>query len=254
MPSPHVTSSYRFVFKYGDTPGTVITGGAGHSHSIDCANQELHSFFSREIKKGDDILSALNIFARNFFEESMRGYQGLDADLVPHFEMLIAVNIRNEQTRLFCWKENRVVMLPADGHATVGSGVVQIHPMLRDTQFAGRCDAMLFLGIRMMYHAKRAVTGVGGKTEAIALYDDATTQIFGTDATQRIEELVIDLEQILNLSVYQDISAVTLDVKSLETNVQKNLAELPRLMQMYRDAYSKILNPPSVSRKSKGRR
>lgn len=243
---------HRFIFKYGNIAGTVITGGAGDSHLIEYANQELHRFFTNDVKVGDDLLPALDLFARNFFNESMQGYEGFHYDLVPRFEMLLAVNIRNNPTRIFCWKGNRIVMLPGDGHASIGSGVVHIHPMLRDIQSARRLDNMLFLGIRMMYHAKRAVTGVGGKTEAVALHDDGATETFGTVTTQKIEDLAINLDQYLNLAVFGDISAVILDVRDINKNVEKNLADLPRIMQMYRKAYRKILKPRSVSRRPKG--
>jgi hypothetical protein len=245
---------YRFIFKYGNAAGTVIAGGAGDSHLIEYANQELHRLFANKVKGGEDLLETLNLFARKFFKESMQGYHGLHYELVPRFEMLIAVNICNNPTRIFCWKGNRMVMLPGDSHSSIGTGVAQIHPMLRDIKTARRLDNMLFLGLRMMYHAKRAVTGVGGKTEAIALHDDGTTEIFGTETTQKIEDLAINLDEYLNLAVFGDVTAVILDVRDVDENVEKNLAGLPGIMQMYREAYSKILKPPSVSRKSKGRR
>jgi hypothetical protein len=240
---------YRFIFSYGSLPGTVICGGAGDSHLIECANQEMQKFFCSELKDGDDILSSLNNFARNFFEETMRGYQGIVYELVPRFEMLIALNIKNNQTRLFCWKENRVLMLPADGHFSIGTGVAQIHPMLRDIQRIGRCDNMLFHGVRMMYHAKRAVTGVGGKTVAMALYDEAMTEYFGTEATEKIENLASNLDQFVNSVIYSDISAVRQDVQELDENINNSLAELPRIMNIYRDSYAKII-APSTSRES----
>jgi hypothetical protein len=45
-----------------------------------------------------------------------------------------------------------------------------------------------------MHHAKRAVPGVGGKTEAVALQNDGRTHWFGTIATQKIEELIVNYE------------------------------------------------------------
>ena len=241
----------RFTFRCGTAGvGTILTGGAGDSHLIDCANQELRQLLaSRWIDTETDILPALNRFAGDFFEELMRGYQGLDYRLVPSFEMLIAVNVR-PNTYLFIWKGNRVV--PASTHASIGVGIAQTHPILRDVQFSGTCETMLFHGIRMMFQAKRAVVGVGGKTEAIALEGDGTTRFFGLEATRKIEDLVIGFEEFINKAIYMAVSNVSQGVMELDENVQKFLAEVPGIFHQYREAYRQILTPPSASQTSKG--
>jgi hypothetical protein len=162
---------HRFIFNVGNPPiagGTVLTGGSGDSHLIQHANRELWKFFNGGISHKADVLDALNGFARKFFKESMSGYQGFDLQAVPQLSMLIAVNIQ-AQTWLFHWQGNRVIPILGNGHASIGVGVAQTHPMLRDIEFHGTRETMLFLGIRIMFHAKRMVYGVGGKTEAIAL-------------------------------------------------------------------------------------
>jgi hypothetical protein len=187
---------YRFTFPI----GTVITGGAGDSSLIEYANQEMHQFFARGEEqrpdskwKPEDILAALKTFGKRFFRETIGEYKGFDASLVPSFAMLVAVNYE-KRSYLFRWEDNRVAYIPSPRHDSIGTGTIQIHPMLRDVQFAATKETMLFLGIRMMFHAKRIVQAVGGRTEAIALEHGGATHYFGLDATQKAEDLVINLE------------------------------------------------------------
>ena len=228
--------------------GTVVTGGAGASHLIEHANQELQRYFengANRLSNVNHIDLTLSDFAKTFFEESMRGYQGIDYQLVPGFEMLIAINIR-PHTKLFHWQGNRMVLIPESAHASIGSGITQLHPMLRDAQFSGTCESMLFLGIRMMRHAKRTVVGVGGKTEAFALQKDGATRIFGTDLTTKIEELVISFEQFAASHLYLTVSNIADDVRHLDENIAKGFASLPKIMAEYRQAYKNILRPPEA--------
>lgn len=225
---------FRFIFPIGKKPivggGTVITGGAGDSHLIESANQELKKIFRTAIDPDTEVLDVLNSFATNFFKEMMEPYRDAGAGVyIPEFDMLIAVNIPPQPTRLFCWKKARV--LEEFHHASLGTGVTQIHPMLRDVQFYGSCEGMLFHGIRMMYYAKRAVAGVGGKTEAIALQRNGATQYFGTTATQEIEDLVVNLEQFCNGFLYSEISNTYggsdfHDLIGAFTSYQKKYAEI----------------------------
>jgi hypothetical protein len=251
---------YRFIFKYGMSAGTVITGGAGDSHLIDCANQEMHRFFAQgkpAITEGkhdlNEILDALNEFARTFFCETLQQYQGTAEVLIPSMEMLIAVSLK-QGSYLFCWKQGRVNYVSPPQHMAIGSGVVQLHPMLRDIQFSGTKECMFFHGIRMMYQTKRAVLGVGGKTEAMALLNDGATLHFGTDAAQKTEELIINFDEFLMNILYMDVSVVATNVLELDGNVEKSLREMPQLLKQYRDAYRKILYPnfetPKKARRS----
>lgn len=233
---------YRFSFP----SGTVVTGGAGDSHLIECANQDLHQFFARTVKTTPgEMLEALNGFALNFFEETVSPLRGFRYE--PGLEMLIAVNCNKQSTLLFKWAQNRVIWIAPPQHTSIGSGVVQIHPMLRDVQFVASKECMLFHGLRMMYHAKRAVVGVGGKTEAFALQNDGATHSFGTIATQKIEELIINYEQFKTTLLDGNVSTIAVTDKriepEMEVNVEKSFGELPRLLKIYRQAYKDILKP-----------
>jgi len=234
----------RFIFKMGNNSGTVLTGGSGDSHLIECANQELHRLFATGVQHGAEVLQVLNDFAGGFFERSMQGYAGFNLDYVPRFEMLIAVNIR-PMTWLFKWQQSRVVLVPPLTHISIGAGVTQIHPMLRDCQLSGADEVMLFLGLRMMFYAKRQVVGVGQKTEAISLQNDGKTHLWGTDATAKIEALVSNLDQFLIQYLYTSISHLAatdvMTVQDVEKHVNKKLADLPKVMRMYRREYKKIL-------------
>jgi hypothetical protein len=71
---------YRFAFNL----GTVVTGGAGDSHFLDCANQELY-LFMQTYDKNASIYPQLRRFSEDFWIESIREpFRGLDASLVPN--------------------------------------------------------------------------------------------------------------------------------------------------------------------------
>jgi hypothetical protein len=235
----------RFTFPI----GTVITGGAGDSHLIEYANQRLRQFFyegggqNPQVKsKPEELLAGLNEFAGKFFRETLGPYKGFAAGLVPTFEMLIALNY-DKQSYLFHWIDNRVVFVSQ--HTAIGSGMIQLHPMLRDVQFAATKESTLFMGLRMMFHAKRIVKSVGGKTEAIALENDGTTHLFGLDTTQQVENLVINFEQFLTKFVYTLVSNISTDVRELEENVASDLKGIPELLRQYRERYRTIMTPPN---------
>jgi hypothetical protein len=221
--------------------GTILTGGAGDTHLIEYVNQKLTRLFSKGITPKTDLFTTLDSFARECFEDSMRGYQGSQLE-PPTMEMLIAISIR-PQTWLFHWSGNSVILIPAYVHTAIGGGITQLHPMLRDIQFSGTTESMLFLGVRMMRHAKRTVNGVGGKTEAVALFNDGATHFFGTTATQKIEELGENLDYFINMEIYTSVFNVAGDVKDLDKNVKENLGRFPAIMGTYREAYRKILTP-----------
>ena len=229
--------------------GTVVTGGAGDSHLIEYANQELHKFFIRgggqrpERKSTpDELLEALNEFARKFFRETATPYRGFATELVPNFEMLIALNY-DKKSYLFHWVDNRVVWIRQ--HISIGTGMTQLHPMLRDFQFSATKETTLFMGLRMMFHAKRTVQAVGGKTEALALQNDGATHYFGLETTQKVENLVTNFEQFLNKFVYTLVSNISTDVPELEENVSANLQGIPELLRQYRERYRMIMTQPN---------
>ena len=225
--------------------GTVITGGAGDSHIIEYANQELRKFFIRgggqnpdRYSTPEELLDALNKFARKFFRETIVPYRGFDTKLVPSFEMLIALNY-NKQSYLFHWVDNRVVHVSRP--ISIGTGIIQLHPMLSELDYQGTKETTLFTGLRMMFHAKRTVQGVGGRTEAIALENGGATHYFGIDTTQEVENLVINFEQFLATFVYTMVSNISTDVAELEENVTKGLKELPETLRQYRERYRAIM-------------
>jgi hypothetical protein len=234
---------YRFIFPI----GTVITGGAGDAHLIECANQELHTFFAQggcqnpdTVSTPQDILDGLNQFAQKFFQETTAQYAGFNLDSVPGFDMLIAVNY-NKRSLLFRWTHNRVRWILPERHASIGSGATQIHPMLRDFEVAATKESTLFTGLRMMYHAKRTVQGVGGRTEAVALQHDGKTHYFGTDNTEKVESLVVNFEQFINKFLYLMISNISPGVAELEENFERGLTDIPAILRTYREQYREIL-------------
>jgi hypothetical protein len=234
---------YRFIFPL----GTVLTGGAGEGHLIDCANQELHQAFAEGIPKppdvaldGEIVRSALNDFARRFFSETSA------LDPASGFEMLIAVNVSKQQTFLFRWRGNRVLWIRPNRHEAIGSGVIQLHPMLRDFQLTPTMEVALFCGVRMMYYAKRTIQGVGGKTEAIALLSAGATLFYGIDTTEKIEKLVENFDEYLTQFIYTSVSHMALDYpEETEGNIIEGFAQVPGILKQYRDRYREILQNPT---------
>jgi hypothetical protein len=193
--SQYTKSDCDKLYRFNSPSGTVLTGGAGDGHLIDCANQELEKFFATGMPGTPDvevtpqlILDGLNIFAQKFFSETTAGYAGSGVQ-PPDFELLIAVNVLKKQTLLFKLRETRVLWLAPPRHECIGIGAEVVHPMLRDFQFVVTKETALFCGIRMMNRAKRTLQGVGGKTEAMALLHNGATVTFGTANTALIEEL-----------------------------------------------------------------
>jgi hypothetical protein len=233
---------YRFIFPL----GTILTGGAGSGHLIDCANQELHQTFAKGIPKPDNQLldgemvrNALNEFAATFYTETTA------QDPNASFEMLIAVNISKKETLLFRWLGNKVLYINPNRHDVIGSGAIQIHPMLQKFQLTPTADVALFCGIRMMSHAKRIIQGVGGKTEAVMLLHDGASMYYGTRNTEKIEKLVENFDEFLLEFVYTSVSHMGRDYpEETERNIAEGFAGIPRLLKTYRDAYREILENP----------
>jgi Proteasome subunit len=235
----------RFTFPV----GTVLTGGAGDTHCIEYANQELHRYFSRghpERKAThEDILDGLDKFAQKLFRETIGQYRGFASELVPTLEMLITVNYEHH-SRLFHLANNHVVWVPPSRHLSIGAGRIQLHPMLQDVQSQANKETMLFLGAKMMFHAKRIVQAVGGKTEAIALQNDGHTHYFGIATMKKVEDLVVNFEQFLTYFVCLGVSNISPEVTELDENINKLLADIPRRLHEYRDEYKTILMPSTA--------
>jgi 20S proteasome alpha/beta subunit len=161
------------LYRFNSPSGTVLTGRAGNAHLIDCANQELNKYFAHGMPGTPDVavtpdlvLQGLNIFARQFFLETVGECEDTEQDIPGYFELLIAVDILKKQTLLFKMLGNRVLWLAPPRHECIGSGAHVIPPMLRDFQFVPTKETALFCGIRMMNRAKRTMPGVGGKTDS----------------------------------------------------------------------------------------
>ncbi len=248
--SQYTKSDCDKLYRFNSPSGTVITGGAGDGHMIDCANQALQKFFGEGLPgtpdvplNGQIILDGLNAFARDFFSDTAVGYSesGLE---YPDFELLVAANIHKKQTLLFKLYRNTVLWLSPPRHECIGSGVVQLHPMLRDFRYITTTETALFCGIRMMYQAKRILQGVGGKTEAIALQNDGVTHYFGTDNTARIEELVVNFEEFLGKFLYTSVSNVSKEFPEIDANCEKSFADMPDIFKQYRNKYKELIDNP----------
>ncbi len=225
----------RFICPY----GTVVTGGSGDAHLIDCATQELSEFFRGTPPPSVDIKAKLNEFAQNFFRDTTGQYSGLATELVPSLAMLIAINF-NQHTWLFRWTHNRVLLIPSGAHTSVGAGDAQVHPMLRDVRFLTppSCDGMLLYGTRIMLQAKRMVQGVGGKTEAIALHDGARTHFYGSKNMRLVEELVSEIEDFNIGLAYAYVSGSM----QIEENAAESVIEdVPNDFRRFRDRYRQLV-------------
>lgn len=232
-------------FPFGDVNGvgTVIIGGAGDAHFIDCANQELTRFLQDEFDPEIGLDANLSTFAARFWLESIEPFKGFDRDYIPEFDLLITVNYRH-RSELFCWRKNKVLYV--GGSTSIGSGEIQIHPMLRDLQFSANLESMLFYGVRLLRHAKRLVQGVGGHTEAIALDDKGVSTIYGRNTIKRIEDLELNLDEFVHKAMYLSVSNITETVKNVDKNVEDFLQKLPGVIHQYRENYKSILKDAFV--------
>ena len=244
-------SSCDKLYQFASPSGYVLTGGAGDAHLIDCANQSLQQFFGAGMPgtpglpvTPELVFDGLNIFARKLFSETTEAYEAAGLDPFPDFELLIAVNLLKKQTLLFKLYLNKVLWIEPPNHKVIGCGNLVIHPMLRDFQFVPQKETALFCGIRMMYHAKQTVQGVGGKTEAVALLNDGATIFYGTDNTALIESLVANFEEYLGKFVYTSVSNVSKEFPDIDENCEKGFQEIPAILKQYRDKYKELLDKP----------
>jgi hypothetical protein len=245
-------SSCDKLYHFASPSGYVLTGGAGDAHLIDCANQELATFFAKGLpgRPADAplmpqlILDGLNIFAQKFFKETTEAYQAAGLDPAPEFEMLIAVNVLKKGTFLFKLYLNKVLWITAPNHKVIGCGDLVIHPMLRDFQLVPQKETALFCGIRMMYHAKNTVPGVSGKTDAVALLNTGDMLFYGTSNTALIEGLVANFEEYVDKFVYTSVSNVSKAFAEIDDNCEKSFQHVPDILKQYRDKYKKLLDDP----------
>jgi len=244
-------SSCDKLYHFTSPSGSVLTGGAGDAHLIDCANQELHKFFAAGMPGTPDVpltpqlvLDGLNIFAQKFFKETTETYEDVGLDPLHEFALLIAVNILQKGTYLFNLYLNKVLWIEPPNHKVIGCGDLVIHPMLRDFQFVPQKETALFCGIRMMYHAKNTIPGVSGKTEAVALLNNGSTLYYGTANTALIESLVANFDEYLGKFVYTAVSNVSKEFAEIDENCEKHFQDVPDILKQYRDKYKKLLDNP----------
>lgn len=227
--------------------GVAIMGGAGDSHSIEYAvfraGQRLMNNPCSDWAK---IHNQLNDFAKGITKETVAPYKGLDWQVVPAIEMLIALYSMNCGARLFRWANN--VVTPVLGpSASTGCGVVQMHPMLSDLQdvkynpysATGSINAMLFHGVRIMRRTKRTVKDCGKRTEAMALTGNGTTHTFGVHDLERLEKLVEDFEQYTTTTMLAQL--VCWEVT--DQDFEKYLAEVPSAIREFRREFLEIVKP-----------
>ncbi len=244
-------SSCDKLYHFPSPSGYVLTGGAGDAHLIDCANQELQTFFGKGLPGTPDapvtpelVLDGLNIFAQKFFAETTEAYQAAGFDPAPDFELLIAVNILKKKTYLFKLCLNKVLWVAPPNHKVIGCGDLVIHPMLQDFQFVPQKETALFCGIRMMYLAKNTIPGVSGKTDAVALLNDGSLIYYGTLNTARIESLVANCDEYLGKFVYTSVSNVSKEFPEIDENCEKGFQNVPGILKNYRDRYKELLDHP----------
>jgi hypothetical protein len=92
-------SSRDKLYHFPSPSGYVLTGGAGNAHLIDCANQELDTFFAKGMPGTPKdapvtpqlVLDGLNIFAQKLFKQTTKTYKAARLDPLHEFALLIAV-------------------------------------------------------------------------------------------------------------------------------------------------------------------
>jgi hypothetical protein len=179
--------------------------------------------------------------------EIIAPYKGFDWHVVPPaIEMLIALYSTSGGIGLFQW-ENTVVRQITGLSASIGSGVVQMHPMLSDLQdvkynpypVRGSVRAMLFHGVRIMHRTKRLVRDCGKRTEAMAMMGDGARRRFGIRELGQLEKLVEDFEQYTTTTMLAQL--VCRDISDQE--FEKYVADVPSAIKDFRRQFDDIIQP-----------
>lgn len=213
--------------------GKMLIGGAGTSHFIEYAEQTLERDFLQFPRTWPEILLDANSAFRKINKETLGFYKGFARELIPEgIELLSAINVSGK-TVLFRWQNNSVVEVHPARHDSVGCGVNQTSAMLRDLRIRMGADGMLFYGVRVMRHAKRGVTGVGGKTEAAVLHNDGTIGYFSTGVTAQIEDLIAEIDNF----TYNEFLSLIADVYSKHGEFENLLSQITEKIRLYRNRY-----------------
>ena len=113
--------------------------------------------------------------------------------------------------------------------------------MLRDFQFVPTKETALVCGIRMMYHAKRIIQGVGGKTEAVALMNDGITE---PPIPRSSKILPSTSKNFLGNSYTPRSPTSPKNLPQPTTNCEKAFEDVPQVLKQYWDKYKELLDHP----------
>lgn len=209
--------------------GMILFGGSGSGTDIDYATFQLENkILQRTPTCANEVYLQVDELKKEI-AISINRYLDMD--------MLLAVRpYAMKHASLFRWSSELVY--PINGHACSGSGVIQLEPLLRHVDFNGPSDTMLLYAVRLMLEAKRLVQGVGGKTEAAVLYHkEAGYRWFGSDLTQEIEQLVLDVERHNNRKLMPVISGEANDA----AQVDQSLAAIVGDIRSFRTRYQELV-------------
>jgi 20S proteasome alpha/beta subunit len=209
--------------------GMMLCGAAGSGRDIDYATFQLESrMLQRTPTSGNELYVQIEELTRSI-ATSLNRYLDID--------MLLAVRpYAFNNVSLYRWSSD--LIYPITGHACSGSGMIQLEPLLRHVDFTGPSDTMLLYAVRLMLDAKRLVQGVGGKTEAAVLYHkEAGYRWFGSDLTQEIEHLVLDMERHNNLALMPCIAGESSDA----AHIDQSLAAIGEDVKRFRTRYQELV-------------
>lgn len=216
--------------------GQVLLGAAGDSQLCEFAMRQIGLSLLQQERTWEEIETDLNELNHRIFRETIGIYQGLPADIIPNWiEMLIAVQTKN-QVRVFEWRHTAVV--PISGlHVSIGAGVTQMHPLLRDMQFSIPARCMLLLGVNIMRQTKRMVQGCGGKTEAVALHPTGSRTHYFSETTSKVEKFA----EALSIQINELWWVLVTDPWGEKGDFSTLSAEFSKNMQGFREEYQRIM-------------
>jgi hypothetical protein len=236
MTSEGTKSECEKIQRFTSQNGSVfLVGGAGNSHFIEYETQELFKVV-QTFASWEELHAILNKEAKKFVRENLRPYYGSSQE-PSGIALLIAVYFQQGAT-LFHWEHDAVALVPQFQQASVGCGSIQMHPMLRDIERPYlSCTATLIHGVRIMFHTKRIVRDVGGRTEAIALLHNSGTQWYGDETMLKLQNLVAQIEKFHHGMFLPYISSDALS----EKDEQHYLGQITLAAKEFREEYKKIV-------------
>jgi hypothetical protein len=213
--------------------GRMLIGGSGDSHFVEYATFRMSQRLLQRSRSWLEVEEDLNEFAKSITKETLGAYKGFqDAELTYGISMLMAVNM-DGRTAMFKWDHNVVVPILPYSHTSIGGGITTTHPLLHDIQFSMSARAMLFHGARIMFEAKRTVSGVGGKTEAMVLHHNGVGGLFSTGTMAVIENFTAEVKDFSHEVLTTLITAADAD-KEFEKGLELLAARIRLLRERYR--------------------